>query len=154
MMDERRIDVMGMAEMGRDLGGGYVLMYKGVEEGFRKHGVEFIIGPRMAPYIQSTEAIHERLVRCTFKIKGKRYHFYQVYAPQQGHSEEEKREFIEMLEQCGRREGETVLLMGDFNTRVGRRRNEVERMLGPYGEVVRNTDGEILMDFCLRCEKE
>src|SRR6201990_961957 len=60
---------------------------------------------------------------------------------------------MEMLEQSvegGRREGETVLLMGDFNARVGRRRNEVERMLGPYGEEVRNTDGEILMDFCLR----
>ena len=42
------------------------------------------------------------------------------------------------------------MLMGDFNARVGRRRNEVERMLGPYGEEVRNTDGEILMDFCLR----
>ena len=95
MMEERRIDVMGMAEMrmrgeemGRDLGGGYVLIYKGVEEGFRKHGVGFILGPKMAPYIQSTETIHERLIRCTFKIKGKRYHFYQVYSPQQGRLED------------------------------------------------------------------
>ena len=76
----------------------------------------------MAPYIQSTEAIHERLVRCTFKIKGKRYHFYQVYAPQQGHSEEEKREFIEMLKQCGRWEkrGGNCIVDGRFQRKSGK----------------------------------
>ena len=49
-----------------------------------------------------------------------------------------------------RRGGETVMLMGDFNASEGRRRKEVERKLGLYGEEVRNTDREILMDFCLR----
>src|SRR5678815_5626352 len=106
---------MGMAEMrmrveerGKDMGGGYVLIYKGIEEGIRKHVVGFIIGPKMSPFIQTIEVLHERLIRCTFKIKAKRYHFYQEYSPQQRHSEKEKRQFMEMLEENvedGRRGG-------------------------------------------------
>src|SRR5678816_1265061 len=40
--------------------------------------------------------------------------------------------------------------MVDFNARVGRRRDEVERMVGQYGEKIRNIAGEKLIDFCLR----
>lgn len=97
VMKERRVDVMGLAEMrlrgeeeGRDLGGGYVLTYKGVDEGIRKHGVGVILGPRVVPFVQKIEGINERLIKCTFKIKGKKYHVYQIYAPQQGHTEGEK----------------------------------------------------------------
>lgn len=39
----------------------------------------------------------------------------------------------------GRRENEALLLMGDFNIKVSRRRDEIESMLRPYGEKIRNT---------------
>lgn len=38
----------------------------------------------------------------------------------------------------------------DFNARVGRRRYELEMMLVQNREKVRNLEGEMLMDFCLR----
>ena len=40
--------------------------------------------------------------------------------------------------------------MGDFNARIGRRRAEVETVLGPWGEDVRNPEGGLLIDFCVR----
>ena len=57
MMKQRRLDLLGMAETrfrgkssGRYLRDGYVLIYNGVEEGNRNHGVAIIVGPRLAPF--------------------------------------------------------------------------------------------------------
>lgn len=160
MMKARRIDVVGMSEMrvegeesGRDLGGGYMLAYRGVDMGIKKHGVGFIFGPKIAPFIQEVRGVNERLIMCTFKIKRKKYRLYQVYAPQQGHPEEEKERFMDLVEECvdgGSEDNMLHLLMGDFNARVGRRRNEVERILGPHGENERNPEGERLIDMCMR----
>jgi len=161
MMERRKIDMLGMAEMrvrgveeGRDIGGGYVLMYKGVEEGFRKHGVGFVVGPRLSPHIVKVEGITERLIVCSLKIGRKKYHVFQVYAPQQGHTEEEKEEFMELMERwvgLKQEEDNVCLLIGDFNARVGKRRSEVEEeVVGGFGEEERNVEGERLLDFCMR----
>lgn len=103
LMERRRIDLLGMREMrmrgtevARDLGGGYVLMYRGVEEGFRKHGVGFVVGPKLNQYILKVEVISERLMVCSFNIMRKNCHVFQIYAPQQGHTDEEK-EFMEII---------------------------------------------------------
>ena len=71
-MNERKIDFIGMAETrhwgkdeGRDLGGGYTLMYCGSEERGRRHGVAVIVGPRLTQYIQEVKLINERLMKCT-----------------------------------------------------------------------------------------
>lgn len=160
MMERRRIDLLGLAEMrvrgveeGRDLGGGYVLMYRGVEDGGRRHGVGFVVGPRMSSYILKAEGISERLMVCSFKIMRKKYHVFQVYAPQQGHTDEEKEEFMELMERwVGMRceENSICFLIGDFNARVGSRRSEMEEGIGLFGEEERNIEGERLLDFCVR----
>ncbi len=102
-MKNRRIGVLGMSvtrnrgkEKGKELRDGYVLTYSGVEEGRRMHGVEIIMELRI-PYIEKMKLVSERLMKCTFNLKNKLYHFYQIYAPQQGGSEEEKTEFMEVL---------------------------------------------------------
>lgn len=160
MMKERRIDVVGMSEMrvegtecGRNIGGGYVLAYRGIDVGIKKHGVGFIFGPKITPFIQEVRGINERMIISTIKIKRKKYRLYQIYAPQQGHTEEEKEAFMDLVEEeveSGDEENMIHLLMGDFNARVGKRENVVEGMLGPHGEDERNPEGERLIDFCMR----
>ncbi len=95
MMQRRKVDIFGIAETrhfgkerGKDLGGGFVLMYSGVGTG-RKHGVAIIVGLTLSPYIQEVKLINERLMYCILNIRGKKY-FYQVCAPQQGHADDEK----------------------------------------------------------------
>ena len=97
---------MGMAETrhrgkeeGKDLGDGYVLLYSGVGEGVRRHGVAMILGPKLSPYIQNVRLVNERLMSCTFRIRSQNFNVYQVYAPQQGHTQEEKDDFMEILEE-------------------------------------------------------
>ncbi len=158
MMMERGIDILGMAETrhwgrdrGRDIGGDYTLMYCGTEARGRRHGVAIIVGPRLTHYIQEVKLMSERLLRCTLNINKRKYHIYQVYAPQQGCSEEEKNQFMnEMEEEYKITEEETGVLMGDFNGRVGREREGIERTLGPFGEETRNQEGEKLIDFYVR----
>ena len=40
----------------------------------------------------------ETLMSCTVRVKNKNYNIYQIYAPQQGHTQEEKDNFIELLD--------------------------------------------------------
>ena len=104
MMKERKLDVLGMAETrhrgesaGRDLADGYVLIYCGVDAWIRKHEIARIAGPRLAPYIQKVQLVSESLMRCTIRVKNKNSNIYQIYAPQQGHTQE-KDNFIELLD--------------------------------------------------------
>ena len=67
LMEEKKIDLLGLAETkhrgeetGRELRAGYILIYKGIDEGRRKHGVAMIAGPRISPLIQEVKLISER----------------------------------------------------------------------------------------------
>ena len=80
MLEERRIDILGMAETrhwgkdeGKDQGGGYTLMYRGTKERGGRHGVAIIVGPRLSHYIQEVKLINERLMRCTIGVEGRWY---------------------------------------------------------------------------------
>ena len=89
MMKERKLDILGMAEtrhrgksVGQDLGDGYVLIYRGVDVGIRKHGVAMIVGPRLAPYIQKVQLVSEGLMTCIIRIKNIDYIVHEIYTPQ------------------------------------------------------------------------
>ena len=95
--------------------------------------------------------ISERLIIVTLKLKSIKYHFYQIYAPQQGRTEEEKSEFMNLLEDNYEPNNEDLtIMMGDFNARVGRERTGIEALLSPFGEDFRNIVGERLINFWVR----
>lgn len=158
LMKRRKIDVLGMAEtrqrgscVGKDLGDGFVLMHSGMDDGVRRHGVALIFGPKLSPFIQQVQPVNERLISCTIRIEKQNFNILQVYAPQQGHTQNEKDEFMEMLELHLEERAEGInILLGDFNARVGRERSGIEEILGPFGEETKNTEGENLIDFCVR----
>lgn len=157
-MKRRRIDVLGMAEtrhrgscIGKDLGDGYVLMYSGINDGTRRHGVALIFGPKLSPFIQQVQTVNERLMSSTLRIKNQNFTILQVYAPQQGHTLNEKEEFMETIERHLEERAEGInILIGDFNARVGNERSGIEEIIGPFGEETRNIEGENLIDFCVR----
>ncbi len=136
---------------GKDLGGGYTLIFSGLKEKGRRHGVALIVGFKLSPYIQDIILINESMLKCAFFIKNMKYHVYQVYAPQQGCLETEKEEFMELLEETYKlTENETSLLLGDFNGRVGRKREGIENVIGHFGEETVNAEGQRLLEICMR----
>ena len=156
IMENRNIDIMGLAETRhkgedshKDLGGGFILAYCGVKEGKRKHGVAVIVGPKVSKYLQEVKLISERLMYCVLKINNRKIIIYQVYAPQQGHSEEVKQEFLELLEENYELNEETItIMMGDFNSRIGKDREGIETYMGPFGEETLNEEGKNLRFLC------
>ena len=81
---------------------------------------------------------------------GKILRLLSCYAPQVGRSEAEKDLFYEDLQEelLERKEGEVILLGGDFNGHVGSRADGYEGIHGGQGIGVRNEEGRRLLEFC------
>src|SRR6266516_6581215 len=75
----------------------------------------------------------------------------QIYAPCVDAVEDEKDRFYERLDQVigeYRKGRECLVVMGDFNGKVGN--NKEEDTVGPFGVGVRNDNGERVVNFCKR----
>jgi len=76
----------------------------------------------------------------------------QVYAPQQGRSQQEKEAFYiclqNVVDTC--EADEDVTIMGDLNGHVGVTREGYESCLGHFGVGNRNVEDQQILDFCNR----
>ena len=75
----------------------------------------------------------------------------QVYAPCEDEEDDKKDKFYEMLDQViadNRKGRECLIVMGDFNGKVGE--NREEDIVGPFGLGSRNENGQYVVDFCTR----
>ena len=75
----------------------------------------------------------------------------QLYAPNEDEEEEENERFYDMLDEAikEKRKGrECLVVMGDFNGKVGMYKEE--DTIGPYGVGIRNENGQLLIEFCKR----
>ena len=73
----------------------------------------------------------------------------QVYAPNEDEEEEENERFYDMLDEAikeQRKGRECLVVMGDFNGKVGMYKEE--DTIGPYGVGIRNDNGQLLIEFC------
>ncbi|XP_022188445.1 uncharacterized protein LOC111047087 [Nilaparvata lugens] len=80
--------------------------------------------------------------------EGRNTEIIKVYAPQTGCDDAEKTQFQNDLEQELTRDN--ILIIGDLNAQVGEDRRGFETVLGPFGYGRRNTEGEQLLDLCIR----
>ncbi|PZC75629.1 hypothetical protein B5X24_HaOG205905 [Helicoverpa armigera] len=73
-----------------------------------------------------------------------------VYAPTLGSSDDIKDKFYEELTQCLHKipNREKILLLGDFNARVGRDYEAWPKVLGRHGVGNINSNGQLLLSLC------
>ena len=155
LMQERQLKVLGIAEtrlqgQGRKtVHGDYELIYSGSERDTR-HGVGLFFHPDLAVHIEKVHYISNRIVASILNINKYRVSFIQAYAPQQGRPQEEKDEFYERLQDTLDTVpiDSEIIVMGDLNGHVGSR--PVEGVVGNFGVGMRNEEGEMLIDFCVR----
>ncbi|XP_012945971.1 uncharacterized protein LOC106013819 [Aplysia californica] len=89
------------------------------------HGVDFILHPDTAKNVLETEFISERIIKIRVRGEQKISNFTQAYAPcNDSCSEEQKEDFFEkMADTMGTvTDREELIVMGNFNGRVGKRR--------------------------------
>ncbi|PIO75412.1 hypothetical protein TELCIR_02534 [Teladorsagia circumcincta] len=86
-------------------------------------GVGFIVSPKFSKHVRSVTFHGHRLAMLTASLsRDVQITVIEVYAPIAGSDEEEHDDFYEQLEELIRRERSYVVVMGDFNARIGSRR--------------------------------
>uniref|UniRef100_A0A7I4YPZ0 Craniofacial development protein 2-like n=1 Tax=Haemonchus contortus TaxID=6289 RepID=A0A7I4YPZ0_HAECO len=111
-------------------------------------GVGFLVSPHFSKHVKSVRFHGHRLViLIAYLSKDSQVTIIQAYAPTADSDEEQYDNFYEQLEELVRRQRGYVVVMGDFNDRVGSRK---------YGEIFivshsaeeRTEAGERLASFC------
>src|SRR5678816_2685548 len=89
--------------------------------------------------------VSSRIMWVKMKFGGEMWVFICAYAPVNGAREEERERFWSELNECWESFGinDKICLLGDLNAGVGR--EEMGRIIGPFGVGERNDNGESLL---------
>lgn len=98
--------------------------------------------------ITDVSFVSERIIKARVNMGKNSFTILQVYAPQQGCSEDEKVKFLEELEDQVTEDN--TMIIGDLNAQIGTDRNGYEEVMGPFGYGKRNVEGEEILNLCMR----
>lgn len=154
------IDVAALSETrlhGEDslteVGAGYTFFWKGVPEGTRRtHGVGFAVKSKLLQLIpESPVGINERLMTWRIPLaKGCFATLISAYAPTLAAESNIKEDFYLALDSAIRKTPATdkLILMGDFNARVGTEYLVWDKVIGRHGVGKMNDNGLRLLSLC------
>ena len=140
-----------------EVGGGYTFFLKGKPEGEKcYHGVGFAIRTKLLPQLQGKypTGINERLMTMSLPLDGCTLSIISAYAPTLAKPQEEKECFYGSLSEAIKAipSSHKLLLMGDFNARVGIDYSGWENVLGKHGIGRENSNGTLLLSLCAQNE--
>ena len=101
---------------------GYVLIHSARKDEIRRQGVPVVIEKELSKCMTSYALTSERIMSVTLKTnRGSSVTIIQVYAPDSNYDDDEVENFYNILQQeiDTIPKKSTVLLIGDFNARVG-----------------------------------
>lgn len=129
---------------------GHILLYSGVElENRAKAGVGCIINKEYVKYIDKWEFVSETILTVEMKLEDQTKTIIVVtYGPNEDETRGEKEEFWEKLSEVVEDINGRIILIGDLNGRVAKRMQGDSDVIGPFGERVRNNNGNRLIHFC------
>ena len=102
-----------------------------------------------AKSVESYQTISERIVSVRMKATPVSICIVQVYAPTGEADIEEVEKFYKDIEKTVKTQkkwGDVVIIMRDFNAKIGM--EKVEKIVGPFGLGTRNGRGDLLVEFC------
>ena len=134
-------------------GSGYTFFWRGYPEGEpRQHGVGFAMKTSIAQkLLEEPRAISERLMTLRLPLVRDKYcTIISAYAPTLNSDDHIKDSFYNLLDHTVSRidKRDKLVLMGDFNARVGRDSQLWEGVLGGQGVGNMNSNGLRLLTFC------
>ena len=128
---------------------GFKIVMSGQEERGR-NGVAIMCDRKSADAIMGYNTVSDRVLSVRFRGGRINTTIIQVYAPTAMAAEEEQEAFYLDLQGTidTTPRGDILVIMGDFNAKVGEDRNGWEEVVGKYGLGVRNEAGERMLEFC------
>lgn len=162
-MKKAKIDIIGISEVRREgermiqTKKGNLFCYIGIDKG--QKGVGFIISKEWKEKLISFEGINDRIAVIKMNLgSNNSITIIQVYAPT---SIAEKNIVEKFYSQLGEvmnnqkvNKKNRILIMGDFNSQIGQRKEEEEDIMGPYNYGERNESGWRLIRFCQEYQLE
>ncbi|XP_050672807.1 craniofacial development protein 2-like [Leptidea sinapis] len=111
------------------------------------YGVGFLIKKAWKSNITNFTGISERVALLQLKFEKLNISIIQAYAPTERSSEAEIQNFDADLKKAHTMADENVLVLGDFNAKIGRKKIGESFIKGNYGVGQRNERGERLIDY-------
>lgn len=147
-----KYDIIGISEMRRfgnkiEEYDTFILCYIGTTPG--KYGVGFIVKKSLKHNIESFIGTTERVATLNLNFQGYKLSVIQVYAPTDAASETEIDEFYMSIIKVMETAHKNIILMGDFNAKIGVPRLEEYLVMKQHGYGKRNDRGQRLVDFAL-----
>lgn len=149
LSETRRADTGSVKEVGA----GYTFFWSGKSETEpRISGVGFAIRNDIASSLTSLpKGISDRIMTLRLRLESKTHlTLISVYAPTMTHPEEEREAFYSSLREVIHSvpSNDKLLLLGDFNARVGSNKHAWPRVLGSHGYGKENSNGLMLLSLC------
>ena len=137
--------------------GGYTFFLKGNPlDGKCYHGVGFAIRTKLVTCLEGKypTGINERLMTMSLPLDDCTLSIISAYAPTLASSDESKEEFYGKLSEAIKSvpSSHKLLVMGDFNARVGRDFDSWENVIGKNGVGNENSNGTLLLSMCSQLE--
>ena len=140
-----------------EVGGGYTFFLIGRPEGFkREYGVGFAIKSKLVGCLNGKypKGINERLMSMELPLTGCTLTLISAYAPTLQSSAEMKGIFYDQLNDTLNAVpfAHKLLLLGDFNARVGNDHINWSKVIGQHGVGIENSNGTLLLSTCAEHE--
>lgn len=127
----------------------YTIFWCGRKD-FRREGVGFAIRNTLLGCCSSPVSHSSRITSISFNTRNGIINLVGVYAPTLDTDDSEKDEFYDHLEQILRRipQSEYLVVLGDFNARVGRESDRWPHCVGGQGVGKLNANGQRVLELC------
>jgi exonuclease III len=92
--------------------------------------------------------VSERIITALVKTKYRKITIVQCYAPTEDGEPDEKESFYSLLDKTvvSHHRSDIVLMMGDFNAKVGCSNEDVEHVMGEHGTGNCSENGQLLIE--------
>ena len=151
------LDVVGVQEVrwsgqGRTATpSGHVFLYSGKDDDSHRSGVGLLLSPLASKALMTYECVSDRLLTARINCGVINLTVVVCYAPTEVSGVDEKDEFYQTLEDVLQKshKHDVRMVIGDFNARVGSKREGYEQVLGPHAMHEQpNDNGARLLDAC------
>lgn len=159
-MKKYKLSILGISEthwtgVGQTkLSTGELLLYSGhiEEEAPHTQGVALMLSRSAQGALVRWEGHGPRIITATFRTTNRRINMnlVQCYAPTNNDSEDEKEDFYQKLQAIVQTLSprNLIMVMGDFNAKIGSDNTGMESVMGREGVGERNENGERFGEFC------
>ena len=149
--------ILGVSEThwvgeGEMMSEGIKILYSGRNDNHHREGVALLLGKRAQRAYKEHRAVNSRIISVTMQGRHKNVKIIQIYAPDGSHEEEDVEKFYDNLEEEMRRTkaGDSTIVIGDFNSKIGNDSTGYEDVMGKFGMEDRSERGERMLEFCQR----